>query len=1243
MHGAIAVTSKKTPESKAGHSNSFSYLILLLFLCSGMTGLLYEVIWTRMIVKVIGAAPFAVSIVLTVFMAGLGLGSYLAGTYIDRIKKSFRLLQLYSLLEIGIGLYASLLPGLIKASEPLFSTVYNHTSEHLLIFNIFVLLGSVILFIVPVTLMGATLPILMRYYVAKIGHLGTRTGRLYAINTFGAAAGSILAGFLLINFWGVGGTLFFAVLVNFIIGAVALLLSFQVAKTTSSDLITPIGRELKEQDPVRPSNTPFTHSHQVAVLIIFGVSGFAAMAYEVIWTRLLGLIIGPTTYSFTIVLTTFILGLALGATLFGWIADRSRQPFRLLLLVQFAAAMFALMLSQFLGNSQFFFAKLIFTFKDDFVMLSFMKALLLFLLLVGPTIVLGATFPLVVKIYTRSINQLGRSIGFAYAMNTIGALLGSFLAGFILIPFLGKEHSLSFVVGLQLITTLSVFGYFYRKVGSSPQKIGIFGVFALSLLLTLIYPHWDRQQLAMGKYYRFSTNENKYRHTSWWDAFVKAPAELAPASNGIELVFYGDGMGGFTTVKRDIDPMGNTQLSLYNSGKADASTHSDMSTQTLSAHIPMLFHPDPKEVMILGLASGVTAGEVLYYDPDHLDILEISEQVVEASKYFSAWNNHVLCHPETNVIIQDGRAHLELSAKKYDVIISEPSNPWMAGLASLFTKDFFQLAKNRLDMDGIFVQWLPSYQMDWTTFSMIGRTFASIFPNSLLMRSSIGGNDYFLIGFKGLEQLSITNGEKNLAKLQKSPNIVVDDPRLLYRLLVSDDLVNLFGPGPVHSDDHPLLEFMAPRRMHLRDGDVRKILSERRTLSKHILNVIQSTLDVEDQLQFTRFALSLFSPFLQMVDLDAATQSQRESFYHMMLDYARHHTIDSYDIFGDDSLKTLALETQVEILTTMLPRIPKRLGSYIYLANATAELGDFEASIRYARLIVEFSDDPIEANLNLGQRYLDAGDYEKAIAVYETVMALDPANSFALNNLGAAYEKSHNIKAARETYELAIQMDPKLGVSHYNLARFHAASGELDSALQELQLSIALNPGYIPAYLLSSDLYTKKGAFDQAAAELETILKVRPDIKDAQIKLQEIRSMVENTSISQIFLPDDAEFNGSADPRYYYNQALTMLHNQDYRSAVVPLNQAISLKEDYLKAIIALGAVYQELDKLDEAISQYQNALALDPQNGGTHNNLALIYYHQKDYKLAIEHADKAQALGFQVQQTLLDKLREYR
>ncbi|NQV16423.1 fused MFS/spermidine synthase [bacterium] len=1219
------------------------FLILTLFLFSGMTGLLYEIIWSRLIVKVIGAAPFAISIVLTVFMGGLGLGSYLAGKYIDRIKKPSQLLQLYGLLEIGIGIYALILPGMIGASQPLFSSIYNQSSNHLLLFNSFIMVGAVFLFIVPVILMGATLPILIRFYVAKLGHLGSRVGGLYAINTIGAALGSLLSGFLLINIWGVDGTLRFAVVMNGIIGGIAFVAANWISKRSESSIddATPMKQLLPDDN--NNAQLRYSKAQQVAALIIFAVSGFAAMAYEVIWTRLLALIIGPTTYSFSIVLTTFIIGLALGATVFGRIADRSKHPLRLLLFTQIAAGVLALFVSQFMGNSQFIFAKLIFSLKDDFVQLSLAKGAILFLLMVGPTIALGATFPLVGKIYTSSINQIGKSIGSAYAINTIGALLGSFSAGFLLIPILGKEDSISLVIGIQIITALFVFWFIYREKMSATKKVGIIAFGILGLILTLTFPHWDRQQLATGKYYRFESKESLLRRTSWWDAIFKHPSELMPNTNGNELVFYGDGIGGFTTVVQHINSFGKRQYTLYNSGKADASSESDMPTQTMAAHIPLLFHPNAKNVMILGLASGITAGEALYYDIDRLDIVEISEQVVEASKFFSELNSNVLKHAKTNLIIQDGRAHLELSDQKYDIINSEPSNPWMAGLASLFTEEFFMLAKDRLNWDGIFVQWLPSYQMDWATFSMVGRTFSKVFPNSLLMKTFIKGNDYLFIGFKGSDQLPIQNAIKNLPMLQNSPNLVLEDPRILYRLMVSDRLQKLFGKGPIHTDDKPLLEFMAPKRMHLKENSVDRNLAARRTLSEDIQDVLLQVADVEGQLNFARFMLSVYASFENMVDLSEISEEQHNQYTQMMLEYSRNTLTDNYKIYTEKKVREAAIENQIEIIKENLRTVPNKTESFMLLTNAYAHQNNYEEAIKYCKLVSEYEEDPIEAFLNLGLFYMQSGKKDEAIAYYEKVISMDPDNFEAHNNVGTLYESKMRFEDARREYDRAIQLGPDVPMAHYNLAGIYLEAGDLEKAFSACQEALGIDPEYLLAYSRLGKIYLERRQVDKAVAILEKALKIDPNWGTAQIQLRAIREKYSGQRAPKPMITNVPKMGDKEDPRYYYNRGVVAVQNQNYESAVNDFKQALKFNPEYLNALIGLGATYQALENLREAIVHYKNVLSLRPDHAGTHNNLAIVYSDVENYKLAIEHCDKALAFGFPVHPEFLKMLAQHR
>lgn len=329
--------------------------ILACFFLSGVAGLMYEVLWVRMIDKVIGSAPFAVATVLSVFMGGLALGSYGAARHIDRLSSKKALLKLYGGVEIAIGIYALILPQLIEWVKPLYSLAYNALFHYFWPYQVLTFAGCCVLLIIPTTLMGITLPLLCRFYVVRLGHLGVRTGRLYGLNTAGAAVGAVLCGFVLIRVLGVWGTLLVTAGTNFFVGSLCILLAKKATPaasegvgSTSGDIWDPPSYSGTSPDGDGPDKT------MTWALWIFAVSGFSSMAYEVFWTRLLGLIIGPTTYSFTIVVATFIVGLALGSVIFGWLGDRSKNPFLLLAITQVCAAFSALGVSQFLGTNHFF-------------------------------------------------------------------------------------------------------------------------------------------------------------------------------------------------------------------------------------------------------------------------------------------------------------------------------------------------------------------------------------------------------------------------------------------------------------------------------------------------------------------------------------------------------------------------------------------------------------------------------------------------------------------------------------------------------------------------------------------------------------------------------------------------------------------------------------------------------------------------------------------------------------------------
>ena len=1092
------MTKKKKSRSS---TNKTVILVLACFFLSGLTGLIYEILWTRMVVKLIGGAPFAISIILTIFMGGLGLGSFLASRTIDRIKEPIKLVKIYGLLQLIIGAYGLAIPALLIAFKPLYALLYNQLFSYFILYNLLTFIGCSIVFCIPVICMGATLPILCKFYITRLSHLGTHAGRLYGLNTIGAALGALLCGFWLISLLGVWGTLILAGLINGIIGLVCMMVRPRTKYKQQPVTIYETGnskQHLRKDGSEQAESSKYSMTAKAA-LVIFAVSGFCAMAYEVIWTKLLGLIAGPTTYSFTIVLVTFILGLALGSMFFGWLGDKTKKVMWLLIFTQIAAALFALGASQLMGNSQLLFAKIIFSFQEQFALRSVLKAVILFGFMILPTLCLGATFPLVGKIYTQSVSKVGRTIGVAYAINTIGAVLGSFCAGFVLIPLIGKENGLSLVISLQLLTSLVIaFIVFSKSEKNILKRISLLTPALAGLLLCFYFPVWNRNLLSIGKYQRFEKEKPDIKSCSWLEALLQGPKILARNRSG-ELVYYGDGIGGFTTVLKHIRALGEIEYTMVNGGKPDATSHGDMKTQTLSAHFPMLFHQNPKTVMVLGLASGVTAGEVLYYPIEQLDVVDISREVVKASDYFRPWNNNVLSHPKTNLIVQDGRMHLELTRQKYDVIISEPSNPWMAGLATLFTRNFFALAEKSLNQGGIFVQFIHSYQMDWSTFALVGRTFAQVFENNLLILTAPAdaSGDYLLVGLKGKDRLTLENAKRKLSYTQQSKNVTLYDPRLLYRLIITEDLQKTFGTGPINTDNYPQLEFAAPKLMYRNDPMIARNLQLGKWLSADTKNIAQQvTTNIDTQIDFAVYALSVHAPFTNMVNLSKATPSQKERFYKLIETYYANNTTP-YSILNDDELRQRCLSAQIETIQNKIDSMPDKALSYFYLANLYGEKNMPNKAIENYFKSLQIRPDFAEAHTPLGILLTKQNRLGEAIKHYNEALRIKPNFADAHNNLGYALCLQGKLDEGIIHYIEALRINPDSEETHNNLGIAFAKQGKLDKAVTHFTEALRINPDSEETHNNLGIAFAKQGKLDKAVVNFTEALRIIPDYADA--------------------------------------------------------------------------------------------------------------------------------------------------
>jgi spermidine synthase len=693
-------------------------LIGLCFVLSGATGLIYEVLWARMLGLVFGATTLAVSTVLAAFMGGLALGSALAGKLARRIRKP---LSTYGLMEIGVAIYALLVPLLFSLVDHLYVWIWQQLHPGYFTFSIWRFLLSGLVLLVPTTLMGATLPVLAAALVRSSSDSNSVT-RLYACNLAGAIIGTLAAGFVLLPTLGVRTTILVAAVLNAIVGVLAITLQ----RRTS----TPV--EHHEPDPVKLRQDPSNPIWYFAAL----ASGFVTISAQVSWTRTLTMIIGSSTYAFSIVVALFLIGLALGA----WLVARKDRSARLrsaILTVEAITAL-SLLLSLFVLNK---IPELLINLGlrlhvsswTGLLALQILSATLLILL---PAVWMGMVMPLVLVWASSDRTSAVARVGRSYAVNTIGAIAGAFITGFILIPKTSTRFTLLFAA----ICCVVVACLAYQPSGRDPAlkrsaAIGLIPV--LTIVLFIVAPRMNLADLSIGAYDSLVRVLAKTREGVKDDSAAAGP-------NVHELLMYEEGPTATVSVRRDQDT-----VSMAINGRTNASdSNYDMPTQVMLGQLPVLIAPKIENGLIIGYATGVTVGAMLQSPVQSVTCVELEPGTIAASQFFTHVNNRPLDDPRATLIIDDARTFLRVTPNRYDMIVSEPSHPWVPGVANLFTQEFFELGRARLSDDGIWVQWVQIYQLSTESLRSVLATYQKVFPHVLVFRVGglSNGKDLLLVG-----------------------------------------------------------------------------------------------------------------------------------------------------------------------------------------------------------------------------------------------------------------------------------------------------------------------------------------------------------------------------------------------------------------------------------------------------------------------------------------------------------------
>lgn len=1037
---------------------------LLVYALSGAAALVYEVAWTRLLTLSLGHGVAAASTVLAAFMGGLAIGAALAGPASDRSSRP-RAMRVYAGLEIAIAMLALAMPLGLAALEPVLSRAYADGAGGVA-FPLLRLITSVLLVALPAVAMGATFPFVARWYVPAASAATRDAGALYAANTAGAAVGALLTGFVLLPALGLRLTTWTGVAMNLVVAAVAWRLAGRVEVVPPATVA-----------PARPKHagTPKTAGRAAAPALVpqpwlaalaMAAAGFLSLALQIVWSRLLAQVLGPTTYAFSLVVAIFITGLALGAVAGRRLAVGAAAP--------------AAGLATALGVAVCLGAAAVWTIDDGLMAMaaavsapgaSFESVLARQVLLVTAWLLpvataLGCAFPFAIRTGIGRDDSLGADLGLIYAVNTIGAIAGALTAGFVVIPALGLHGSLQALgVGAALAAlAVLVWG---RARGMAGAVAASAGVAALGASLAL--PPWDQALLASGAY--------KYAASMSDDA-------LQISLRAGHLAYYKEGASATVAVRQ---AAGTTSLAI--DGKVDASNAGDMLTQRLLAHVPLLLHPAPKRVAVLGLGSGVTLGSALSHGIERADVLEISPEVAAASRFFDPENGGALRDARTRLVLGDGRTHILLGREQYDAIISEPSNPWMAGIAALFTREFFEAARGRLTPGGVLCQWAHTYDISSDDMKSIIATFASVFPDATLWL--VGDGDVLLIGSNQPLMAQVAELPARLAARPAAAanlaTVGVKDAFALTSLLIAEGpAVAAFSAGVrLQTDDHAPVEFTGPRAVFSRGGadntaTLRALAAEqpvplaveaRRTASA------ASWRDRGWMLFDASAAAAAWADFETAVRLDprdaraleglvraaGVAERQAETLRALRNAAAPVDHLEAQVALSRFLASTGGIEDAARVAFATVERQTSYVPALEQLASVLADVGDRDRLEPVVARLRAVAPDADPTRYYAATLFFMQGRTDLAIAEGRALVAANPTHAKGYNLLGAALATAGRRDEAREAFLASLRSDPRDPSAYTNLALLELEGGNAAAGIQRLAEALTLDPGSVAA------------------------------------------------------------------------------------------------------------------------------------------------------------------------------------
>lgn len=1066
-----------------------SPLAYFLFFFSGATALVYEIVWTRMLTAVFGHTVYSVSIVLAAFMAGLGFGCYLFGNVMDtrnvpdenEIDPSISSLLVYGTIEIAIFASCMALSLIFSRFSVFYSWLHQFLPTSPAITDIIKALLAFALMLLPASLMGATLPVISKYFVTNHTRPAKQIGLLYFINTFGAAVGCWLTGFVFVSAFGVLQTVLYASIINLIVGVAAIRI-YQDATGKSTWLKLP---------RLRLPSFQFSSQEKFWMGVSF-TCGFTALACEVLWTRLLIFSMSGTVYSFSMMLAIFLLGIALGSLLAVPVSRYFADSRAVILTLQAGIGIYLIF-------SLFTMESILSSPWNGYNLQSPATTFARYLkdssaLMLVPTMLFGMTFPILIKIISGGSIFVGRGTGLIYASNTVGAIAGSLMAGFLLLPKLGAEKSLALTATCNFLLALIIF------------RTGDYLTLSVRKGLTAL-------MAGVILYLNMALPGNLLDAFFMRDSSGKRDAK--------KLLFFEEGLTDTVAVFTDeygvLDP---TAKRLITNGVSMSATNEIASRyMKLLAHIPVLLSDHPEDVLVICFGTGQTTGAAgIHPRVKSVDSVDLSPSVIRAGTVFTRENSNVLQNPKVRNILQDGRNHLLTTSKKYDVITAEPPPPHSANTVNLYTREYYGQAMSRLKPGGILAQWIPLHSQSEREVAMHFRTFRSAFPH--VMGWLPVANEMILIG----SDRPIALDFQKLKERVEEPSVLRDLADIhignifsfLGNIWFLEEQLERMGTGkPVIEDNHPYIEFYLDFPDIIGVPGLEKIMFNRAPVEDIAQRITHLT---------ENDRLALMSQYKAM------------NLYQRGVAYGnRAQLLEALALVEDGGLIRYHLQATPAQIVRLVGQVEKEPGNFeplLNLGHVFYQLGDYRKSSEFLLLAREKDPKQSYADLYLAYNSLESGNREEAKKYFESAVKKDPRHLRAvmqdmglldlLNKLESHPEDMGLVSAAAQFYNIKneyrksialsmkiLEMQPTNSQALQSLIFSYLGLGEPAEVFDYGRRYYETNPDDLHIQYILAEMHVKTLDCEKAIPYLKNLLKKDDSYRNAQKLLNECEARTE--------------------------------------------------------------------------------------------------------------------------------------